>query len=84
MPKSASLHPTLHPSWDTSSYGEPAESSALNRTALSAHLSLCGALRGPLQASWGGIGALLGWMSEHTVTAALLITVLASAAWLVL
>jgi hypothetical protein len=80
MPKTASLHPN----WDTSSYGEPAESSALNRTALSAHLSVCGALRGPLQAAWGGIDALLGWMCEHTVTAALLITVLVSVAWLVL
>ena len=44
MPKSASLYPN----WDTSSYGEPAEVSALNRSALGAHLSLCGALRGPL------------------------------------
>jgi len=78
MPKSASLHPT----WDTSSYGEPAETSALNRTALSAHLSLCGALRGPLWAAWGGFGALLDWTCQHTVTAALLLTVLVSTAWL--
>lgn len=75
---------SLHPNWDTSSYGEPAEVSALNRMALGAHLSLCGALRGPLQAAWGGVGTLLGWMSGHIVTAALLTTVLASAVWLVL
>lgn len=80
MPKSASLYPN----WDTSSYGEPAEVSALNRAALGAHLSLCGALRGPLSAAWGGVDALLGWMSGHIVTAALLGTVLATAVWLVL
>lgn len=78
MPKSASLQPN----WDTSSYGEPAETSAFNRTALSAHLSLCGTLRGPLQVSWGGIDAVLDWLCEHTVTAAVLISLLASAAWL--
>lgn len=80
MPKSAALHPN----WDTSSYGEPAEMSAFNRVSLGAHLSVCGAMRGPLQAVGGGLGSLLGWMCGHTVTAALAVGVLASIAWLVL
>jgi hypothetical protein len=79
MSKSASLQP----SWDTSSYGEPAEISALNRSALSEHLSLCGALHSPVQAAWGAVSGLVGWMSDRTITAALVIIVLASAAWLV-
>jgi len=80
MSKSASLQP----SWDTSSYGEPAEISALNRSALSEHLSLCGALHSPVQAAWGTVSGVVGWMSERTVTAALMIIVLASAAWIVI
>jgi hypothetical protein len=78
MPKSASLQPN----WDTSSYGEPAENSALNRSALSEHLSLCGALRSPVQAVLGEVSWLLGWMSDRTITAALLIGALVGAAWL--
>jgi hypothetical protein len=77
MSKSASLQP----SWDTSSYGEPAENSAFNRAALSEHLTLCGALRSPAQAVAGEVAWLLGWMSQRTVTAALLISALAGAAW---
>jgi hypothetical protein len=79
MPKSASLQPT----WDTSSYGEPAENSALNRSALSEHLTLCGALRSPVQSMAGEVERLLGWMSDRTVTAALLVSALVGAAWFV-
>ncbi len=80
MPKSASLQPN----WDTSSYGEPAENSAFNRSALSEHLNLCGALRSPVQAVAGEVAWLLGWMSDRTVTAALLIGAVAGAAWLLI
>jgi hypothetical protein len=79
MPKSASLQPN----WDTSAYGEPAEDSAFNRSALSEHLSLCGALRSPVQAVSGEVAWLLGWMSDRTITATLLIAAFAGAAWLV-
>ena len=78
MPKTASLQPT----WDTSSYGEPAENSAFNRSALSEHLSLCGALRSPAQAVFGEVSWLLGWMSDRTITAALLIGAVSAAVWL--
>mgnify|MGYP006184968407 CR=1 FL=1 len=74
---------SLEPRWDTASMGLPADISSNERTALSEHLSLCGALRSPVQAAWGTVSGVVGWMSERTVTAALLIIVLASATWLV-
>jgi hypothetical protein len=75
---------SLTPSWDTSSFGHPADISPLERTALGDHLSQCGALRGPLQALQTGGDALQGLVAGRVVTSVLVLGLLFGGSWLML
>ena len=70
--------------WDTASLGEPADISSRERSALSEHLSLCGALRGPLQSLWTGADEVQRLLAGRVVTSALVVTVLVGGSWLLL
>ena len=76
--------PYSEPNWDTSSLGDPADVSALERVALADHLNQCGTLRG----RWRGIQTasddLQGVLAGRFVTAVVVVTVLAGASWLAL
>jgi len=73
----------LHsPSWDTSSFGHPAEISSHERAALSDHLSLCAALRSPLQALRNGAGTVRGLLAGRVITSVLMVGMLAGSVWL--
>jgi hypothetical protein len=75
-------HPTSLPTWDTASLGRPASTSALKHSALSTHLSDCGARRGrlhDLQSAASGLGQLL---TARVMTTVLVISLLLGASWL--
>jgi hypothetical protein len=73
---------TTQPSWDTASLGLPAGASALEHSALSAHLHTCSGLRGPLQVLQTGAGELRQLLSERVVTSVLFLAVLLGSSWL--
>jgi hypothetical protein len=70
------------PGWETSSFGHPAEVSPHERAALSDHLSLCAALRGPLQVLHSGFAAVQGILAGRVITAVLLVFTLVGGVWL--
>ncbi len=70
------------PRWDTSSFGHPADILPLERSALSDHLSQCGALRGWLHTLRIGVDRLHGLLVGHVVTSVLAVTLLVVGAWL--
>jgi hypothetical protein len=70
------------PSWETSSFGHPADVSTLERAALSEHLSLCAALRGPMQALQSGAETLQGLLAGRVITSVLTVLLLAGGVWL--
>jgi hypothetical protein len=70
--------------WDTASLGEPADISSQERAALSDHLNLCGAMRGPLQSLWAGADEMQRMLAGRVVTSALVVTVLVGGSWLLL
>lgn len=72
------------PSWDTSSLGDPADVSALERVALADHLAHCGTLRGPLQALQTASDEMQGLLAGRFVTAVVFVTLLVGASWLAL
>lgn len=72
------------PTWDTSSFGHPADISPLERSALGDHLSQCGALRGPLQTLQTGAGELHGMVAGRVVTSVLVLVLLVGGSWLAL
>jgi len=78
MPKSTAFTP----SWDTSSFGHPADISPLERSALGEHLSLCGQARGPLQTLRTGAGLVRGFVMPRLVTTVFFIALMAGTAWL--
>ena len=70
------------PSWETSSFGHPAEVSSLERAALSEHLSLCAALRGPLQVLQSAAMAVQGALAGRVITSVLVVLMLVGGVWL--
>jgi len=74
--------PSSPPTWDTASLGRPASASALEHSALSAHLSDCGARRGRLHALQSGAVGLRQLLAARVVTTALVLAVLLGASWL--
>jgi hypothetical protein len=75
---------SFEPRWDTASMGLPADISSNERTALSEHLSLCGALRGPLQSLQAGASEMRGALAGRVVTSLLVIVLLVGGSWLML
>lgn len=74
----------IEPRWDTASMGLPADLSLTERSALSDHLSLCGALRGPLQSLQAGANDMQGMLAGRVVTSLLVIVLLVGGSWLML
>lgn len=80
MPKSSAFAP----SWDTSSYGHPADTSPMEYSALADHLSDCSRSRGALQTLRNGAGLVRGFVMPRLVTTVLFIALIAGIAWLAL
>lgn len=70
------------PSWDTSSFGHPADMSALESSALGEHLTLCSRSRGPLQSLLNGAGTVRGFVAPRLVTTVFFIALIAGTTWL--
>jgi hypothetical protein len=70
------------PSWDTSSFGHPADMSATESSALGEHLSLCSRSLGPLQALRNGASAVGGFVAPRLVTTVFFIALIAGTTWL--
>lgn len=68
--------------WETSSFGHPAEVSSHERAALSDHMSMCAALRGPLHVLHSGFAAAQGVLAGRVITSVLLVVTLAGGVWL--
>ncbi|MGS5086248.1 hypothetical protein ACVC7V_07035 [Hydrogenophaga sp. A37] len=75
---------SLEPHWDTASMGLPADISSTERSALSEHLSLCCAQRGPLQSLRVGASEMGGVLAGRVVTSLLVIVLLVGGSWLML
>ncbi len=75
-------HPSFPPTWDTASLGRPASASALEHSALSAHLGDCGACRGRLHTLQAGAVGLRQLLAARVVTTALVLALLLGASWL--
>lgn len=60
--------PPTQPTWDTACLGQPAEVSAMEHKALSAHLSVCDAQRAILEAWMSSAGAFWQWLAARVVT----------------
>ncbi len=71
------------PSWDTSSFGHPADTSPMECSALADHLSLCSRSRGPFQFLRVGAAVVRSVVLPRLVTTALVIALIAGATWLV-
>lgn len=69
------------PNWETSSFGHPAEFSSQERDALSEHLSLCAALRSPLQILQSAATTAQGFLAGRVITFALVVLVLVGGVW---
>ena len=78
MPKSSAFAP----SWDTSSYGHPADTSPMEYSALADHLSDCSCSRGALQTLRNGAGLVRGFVMPRLVTTVFFIALIAGIAWL--
>lgn len=78
MPKSTAFHP----SWDTSSFGHPADTSPMECSALADHLSECSRSRGALQTLRNGAGLVRGFVMPRLVTTVLFIALIAGTTWL--
>lgn len=76
--------PFSEPNWDTSSLGDPADMSALERVALADHLNHCGTTRG----RWRGVRTasdqLHGVVAGRFITALVVMTLLVGASVLAL
>lgn len=79
MPKSNAFAPT----WDTSSFGHPADTSPMECSALAEHLSLCSRSRGPLQFLRTGASAVRGFVMPRLVTTVFFVALIAGTTWLV-
>ncbi len=72
------------PNWDTSSLGDPADVSALERVALADHLNQCGTLRGRWRGVQTASDELQGVLAGRFVTAVVVVTLLVGASVLAL
>lgn len=79
MPKSTAFAP----SWDTSSFGHPADTSPMECSALADHLSVCSRSRGPWPALRNGAAVVSSFVAPRLVTTVLVVAFLAGTAWLV-
>lgn len=70
------------PTWDTASLGHPVSASTLKYSALSAHLSDCGANRGRLRNLQSAADGLRQLLATHVVTTVLVLALLLGASWL--
>ena len=78
MPKST----TFAPSWDTSSFGHPADMSPLESLALGEHLTLCSRSRGPLHSLRSGSVVVRGFVAPRLVTTVFFVALIAGTTWL--
>lgn len=78
MPKS----PSFAPSWDTSSFGHPADTSPMECSALADHLSVCTRSRGPMQVLRTGAGLVRGFVVPRLVTTLFFVALIAGTTWL--
>ncbi|MES2839191.1 MAG: hypothetical protein V4794_02805 [Pseudomonadota bacterium] len=78
MPKSTSFAP----SWDTSSFGHPADTSPMECSALADHLSVCTRSRGPMQVLRNGAGLVRGFVVPRLVTTLFFVALIAGTTWL--
>ena len=76
--------PSMSPSWDTSSFGHPADISLRERSALGDQLAHCGAQRGPLQTLRNGADELQGLLAGRVITSAVVLTLMFGGSWLML
>ncbi|WP_310462306.1 hypothetical protein [Sphaerotilus sp.] len=72
------------PHWSTASFGETADTSPMELSALGDHLDLCRGLRGRLFAARCRAEVVHGFVASHLVTTALGVVALVVAVWLVL
>jgi len=82
--KTMPRNPSLHPSWDTSSFGHPPDISVLERSALVDHLAHCCAQRRPFQALRNGAIELQGMLAGHVITSVVALSLLVGGTWLML
>lgn len=78
MPKSTSFAP----SWDTSSFGHPADTSPMECSALADHLSVCSRSRGPMQVLRASAGLVRGFVMPRLVTTLFFVALIAGTTWL--
>lgn len=78
MPKSTAFAP----SWDTSSFGHPADLLPLERSALAEHLSLCSRSRGPFQNLRNGASLVRGFVAPRLVTTVFFVALMVGMTWL--
>ncbi len=72
------------PNWDTSSLGDPADVSALERVALADHLNQCGSERGRWRGLQTASDQLHGMVAGRFITAIVVVTLLVGASLLAL
>ncbi len=68
------------PSWSTAAFGTPPDTSPMELDALSGHLQLCTARRSGSIAVQFAAGSVLRFVWSHSVTSAVLLVLLLSAA----
>ncbi|WP_332751902.1 hypothetical protein [Hydrogenophaga sp.] len=78
MPKSNSFAP----SWDTSSFGHPADTSPMECSALAEHLSACSRSLGPLQVLRTGADLVRSFIVPRLVTTVFFVALIAGTTWL--
>ncbi len=70
------------PNWETSCFGHPAEESPIERAALSEHLNMCAALRGPLHVLHSAFDTVQGMLAGRVITSVLLVLAVTGGVWL--
>lgn len=75
---------TTTPSWDTSSFGHPADRSPLQRSELADHMVHCHAHQGHLQGLEDKARELRSLLAGRFVTSVLLLALLLGVSWLAL
>ncbi|MFN7121290.1 MAG: hypothetical protein ACK4NM_04575 [Hydrogenophaga sp.] len=79
MPKSTAFAP----SWNTSSFGHPADTSPMECSALADHLSVCSRSRGPWPALRTGAAVVRGFVVPRLVTTVFFVAIIAGTTWFV-
>jgi hypothetical protein len=85
FPELSMIHsPSAGPHWSTASFGDPADTSPLELSALGEHLDLCRGARGRLFAVHCRAEAVRGFVASHLLTTVLGAVWVVGAVWLVL